>query len=145
MKAGHQKFNVTKDQLEDLYWKEGLSSSQIGKRLGIAQVTINRYLRNFRLSDRNRRGDQTGEANHNFKGGMSRSTLGRTTKQLCEDAGVKLNVCQMCNTTWSGNLDRHHIDRDKSNNTISNILVICPSCHAKTHAFERARDQGRFA
>jgi 5-methylcytosine-specific restriction endonuclease McrA len=36
-------------------------------------------------------------------------------------------------------LDTHHKDRDRSNNTIENIMVLCASCHAKLHYVEDDR------
>jgi predicted HNH restriction endonuclease len=27
----------------------------------------------------------------------------------------------------------HHIDEDRSNNTIDNLIVLCANCHAEVH------------
>lgn len=141
--AGHQKHVISVEELNKLYWIEHLSQTEIAKRTGIPQVTIGRYLRKHDLSDPNRRREQHGVLNHNFKDGMSRSTLRRKTLEVCE--GRDLRTCERCHTTWSQNLDRHHKDRDRRNNSSSNIEIICPSCHAKEHDRERARQNGMYA
>ena len=142
---GQRKYFVSENDLYDLYWEERLSQTQISEKLGIPQVTVGRYLREYNMSDTNRRRDQRGELNTQYKNGMSRSTINRITKKLCEEYGVQLNRCQVCGDIWSGNLDRHHRDRNRANNTIENIIVICPSCHAKEHDRERARENGMYA
>jgi hypothetical protein len=40
------------------------------------------------------------------------------------------NRCQRCGTTGVP-LQLHHLDRDVTNNAISNVLPVCRSCHAK--------------
>ena len=39
--------------------------------------------------------------------------------------------CETCGTTE--NLVAHHIDGDRSNNALDNLLPVCRSCHAKIH------------
>jgi hypothetical protein len=39
------------------------------------------------------------------------------------------NACQHCGNNDS--LDIHHIDENPSNNSKSNLIVLCPSCHRK--------------
>lgn len=44
--------------------------------------------------------------------------------------------CECCkNTEWLGqpiNLEVHHIDGDKKNNTLENLQLLCPNCHSYT-------------
>lgn len=45
-----------------------------------------------------------------------------------------LTACQSCG--WNiepAVLEMHHKDRDRANNHISNLTVICPNCHALDH------------
>lgn len=45
--------------------------------------------------------------------------------------------CQICLVNFSGkkskNLDVHHIDEDKFNNTLENLISLCKACHTKLH------------
>ena len=39
--------------------------------------------------------------------------------------------CQACG--YIGVYDIHHKDRDYNNNKIDNLIILCPTCHAKIH------------
>ena len=44
--------------------------------------------------------------------------------------------CECCNNIeWMGKpipLELHHIDGDNTNNTLENLKLLCPNCHAQT-------------
>jgi hypothetical protein len=42
------------------------------------------------------------------------------------------NKCYFCNII-QGRLEVHHIDKDRTNNNLSNLIIICKSCHKKLH------------
>ena len=49
----------------------------------------------------------------------------------------KCEVCQ--NDKWNGKdipLEIHHIDGNHQNRRVSNILMICPNCHAQTDNYK---------
>lgn len=42
--------------------------------------------------------------------------------------------CQICGYSENRNiLGVHHIDRNKHNNTLENLIVLCPNCHSLEH------------
>lgn len=41
------------------------------------------------------------------------------------------NICNRCGD--EGDLHVHHKDRDKSNGDLSNLEILCPSCHMSEH------------
>lgn len=47
--------------------------------------------------------------------------------------------CERCNLTqWQGTdipLEVHHIDGDNKNNSVDNLLLLCPNCHALTNNY----------
>jgi Zn finger protein HypA/HybF involved in hydrogenase expression len=53
--------------------------------------------------------------------------------------GIKEYKCECCGLTeWLGEpipLELDHIDGDSINNTIENLRVLCPNCHAKTPTY----------
>ena len=55
--------------------------------------------------------------------------------KLIED-GIKKNECENCNLNkWCGNqipLELHHVDGNKLNNSLTNLQILCPNCHALT-------------
>jgi len=73
-----------------------------------------------------------GPDNHNWNGGSSFLPYGPDfTKELKakvrERDGHK---CQLCSSTE--NLCVHHIDYDKFNNEMDNLVTLCNSCHPRT-------------
>jgi hypothetical protein len=73
--------------------------------------------------------------NHpNWNGGSSVGPYGpEFTKELKE--AVKENYehsCQLCGVTGV-DLDVHHVDYDKLNNSRSNLVPLCKVCHGKTN------------
>lgn len=41
------------------------------------------------------------------------------------------SICPFCGNTDVGHFEIHHIDENPSNNEISNLLLLCPTCHSK--------------
>ena len=69
---------------------------------------------------------QLGTNNSYWRGGHSQARYERIRKL------TKLQICEICGKS-DGRLDTHHKDRDKSNNSEDNIMVLCTSCHATLH------------
>jgi phage regulator Rha-like protein len=68
----------------------------------------------------------------NWRGGKSQTYYQRIRRTL------KMQVCEMCGKT-EGRLDTHHKDRDRGNNSATNIMVLCVNCHAYLHYIEDDR------
>lgn len=53
--------------------------------------------------------------------------------------GVKERKCERCGITeWQGSpapLELEHVDGNHSNNELSNLLILCPNCHALTPTY----------
>jgi hypothetical protein len=47
----------------------------------------------------------------------------------------KKSNCETCNSI--NHLDVHHIDENRYNNNLSNLITLCRSCHKKTHGQKR--------
>ena len=67
-----------------------------------------------------------------FKGHYSSSRL---RKRLIKD-GYKENKCEECGIKgWNGKsltCELHHIDGNRGNNKLENLLIVCPNCHSQT-------------
>jgi hypothetical protein len=50
---------------------------------------------------------------------------------------VKIEKCEICGSNKT--LSVHHKDKNRQNNKIDNLMVLCNSCHQKTHFKERNR------
>lgn len=50
--------------------------------------------------------------------------------------GLKEEKCELCGiTSWNSNplsFQLHHIDGNRENNKIDNLMILCPNCHSQT-------------
>ena len=53
--------------------------------------------------------------------------------------GIKEHKCEMCDITeWNDQptpIELDHIDGNRYNNTIENLRILCPNCHAQTDTY----------
>ena len=60
--------------------------------------------------------------------------------------GLKQHKCECCGISeWNGQpapIELDHIDGNHHNNTLDNLRVICPNCHAQTDNY-RGKNKGR--
>lgn len=61
--------------------------------------------------------------------------------------GIKEEKCELCgNTKWLGQiipLELHHKDGNHFNNDFSNLLILCPNCHAM-QGYNSGANVGRY-
>jgi 5-methylcytosine-specific restriction endonuclease McrA len=64
-------------------------------------------------------------------------------KRLFEE-GVKQPECEVCKISiWQNKplpLELHHVDGNRHNHAIENLMLLCPNCHSQTPTF-RAKNK----
>lgn len=50
---------------------------------------------------------------------------------LAQTKGLPFVKCELCEEVK--NIHLHHIDRNKNNNKIPNLILLCKECHQKAH------------
>lgn len=82
------------------------------------------------------------DGNPRWIGGCSDKYDFKFTTELKEQVRNRdNNCCRLCGLTneeniefYKGSLPIHHIDYNKQNSSINNLITLCNSCHAKTNA-----------
>lgn len=79
----------------------------------------------------------TGDKNHSWKP-VNEEASYQTLKVTLRRKLVTVNtVCADCGKS-SNCFEIHHIDKNRNNNVLSNLVVLCLNCHADRHKGERA-------
>lgn len=116
------------------------SITDIAKNIGAHRGTVAYWLRRLGIPTRNvkeQRALKVGNIKTIIKGDTLNinnfykhipKKLPRTWRNIIVKT---VGFCQICKETEV--LDLHHLDNDNTNNTPSNLVVICPNCHAKIH------------
>ena len=81
-------------------------------------------------------GIMTGTSNPNWQGGKSFELYGLEFNNFLRGQIRQRDdfTCQLCNVRENGQKhDIHHIDYDKTNNQMKNLITLCHSCHSKTN------------
>ena len=63
-------------------------------------------------------------------------------KRLLKE-GIKDYLCECCNLrVWNNNvipLELHHINGNNKDNRLSNLMLLCPNCHALTNNYRNRK------
>ena len=80
---------------------------------------------------------RSGENNANWQGGLNEQGYYLFTNELKEEVRDRDNhTCQLCNIEeykLEKKLDIHHIDYDKENSIMSNLISLCHKCNLKVN------------
>lgn len=114
-----------------------VSQSSIRKsmlRLGIVTRSVSESL--------SQRGTMRGPRNPAWKGGVAKWEYSHDWKKIARAIRKRDNyTCQKCETPFpksSKLLHVHHLDGKKFNNSDSNLITLCASCHPKGKRKEKA-------
>lgn len=75
---------------------------------------------------------------------MPRTTIPQKAKKRAELQMECGSVCPFCPSTAVGEFEIHHIDEDHSNNEMDNLILLCPTCHAKVTKCEISMADVRY-
>jgi hypothetical protein len=71
--------------------------------------------------------------------------LNRPRDKVVDQRSIKLRLiaargqaCERCGYNKVGILHTHHKDRNRQNNVLSNLLLLCPNCHYEEHYLSKS-------
>lgn len=116
-------------------WNEGISpSDETRKKMSNSQI---RRYEDPKEVERHRESQLRGSDHPNWRGGMSDQKYpAEFSKPLRRKIRTRdLHKCRICHILAKGADGKvHHIDADKNNNDIENLVLLCHSCHGAVHA-----------
>lgn len=119
------------------YEENELSARAIGELLGKKRGAIKRALRGHGIPLRGPGGPR-GAKHYNWQGGKRKPTRapGFTKVLRCQIRNRDGNRCTQCGARSKGfrQLAVHHVNFDGDDHRPENLITLCASCHARTHA-----------
>ena len=109
-----------RDQIERMYWDQGMLQREIGEVFGVTQTGIGRIMKWLGIPARSR--GNWGARNGRFVDG-SQSRMYRKV--------VVKKTCDLCDS--NRDLGIHHKNYDHYDNRKENLQVLCASCHSSVH------------
>ena len=113
------------------------SAPDIAAECGVGKTSILKALRKHDIPRRHISealiGVQTGAKNPAWKGGIAKWAYAPEWKRIARSVRQRAqHMCQRCGASRVGpSLHVHHIDRDKFNNELANLVALCAPCHRK--------------
>lgn len=115
------------------------SKAYICKQLRCKPETLDSYLIQMGIDYKGNRGgkghkhDPKYKSSSEYLNSEKPITSHKLKLKLFRDS-VKEKRCEVCNKAeWLGQeipLELHHVDGDRFNNSLENLQVLCPNCHA---------------
>ena len=130
---------ITKDYFIKIC-NESKTKSEAYKRLDMHRNTFEKYLKLFNMTFITKtKGGGKYPIEDILAGKYPYYNTSHLNYRLIKE-GIKERKCECCgNTHWLGEpivLELHHIDGNKTNNSLENLQLLCPNCHAHTDNFK---------
>lgn len=138
--------NFSKEEISEIV-KTSYSNREVARKLGYAingggtMASLKKMYSELNLDTSHFKGQGWNKENYNydtFTNGTSKKNGKSTATPLIALRGRKCENCGL--EEWLGkpiNLEVHHIDGNRSNNDLDNLLLLCPNCHSYTPSFSR--------
>lgn len=138
--------NINKDDIVFIC-KTSKSMGDAAYKLGIHYNTLKRYAIKYNCWNPNQGGKGTKKCSANknaiklvdiLNGLYPTYQTYKLSKRLIKE-GIKEHKCEHCGLSeWNGlpiPLELHHIDGNRFNHKLENLMFVCPNCHAQTESF----------
>lgn len=127
--------------------KESRSFMELARKIGYenisgsTQQTLKRVIKERNLDTSHFLGQGWKKENYDYSTFTENSYKKRGKSTLIPLIKLRGQKCEKCQCEeWLGqpiNLEIHHIDGDRSNNSLKNLQLLCPNCHSYTNNFRK--------
>lgn len=141
MAKGNLRTDILESRNKIAGWiEEERSKAYICKELKCKPSTLNSYLVKMGLEYNGNQGAKGQKKDPKRKTAWeyleSTCIKSNTLKNKLIEDGIKEHKCEECKKkNWNGKsipLELHHVDGNRHNNSIENLQILCPNCHAQT-------------
>ena len=118
---------------------ESNTKQEAYRKLGMHRNTFEKYLYIFGYKFKSKRSKNKYDIEDILNGKHPDYPTSKLNKRLIKE-GYKERKCECCGLSeWMDKpitLELHHIDGNKRNNSLNNLILLCPNCHAQTSNFK---------
>lgn len=142
---------IDDDKLQEIIL-DSTSISEVLKKInlkpaGANHIDLTNYLKNSNFDTHTlvgrkiKRFDNTGIPNKKLSQQLTFNSTRNSAmiRRRLISEGIKENKCELCGTSsWRGEdivCELHHINGDRSDNRLENLIMLCPNCHSQTSNF----------
>lgn len=127
---------------------ESYSYREVASRLGYdpnggsGNAAVKKMILQLNLNISHFTGQGWNKGNFNYDRFTKNSSIKGTSlaPALINLRGHKCECCKL--SLWLDNpitLEVHHVDGDKTNNELDNLLLLCPNCHSQTDTWRKKK------
>ena len=142
--------NFTREELEEIV-ASSKSNAEVARKLGYERAgggtmqSINKMYQTYNLDTSHMTHYAWNKGQHDYTS-FTKNSYKKNGKTLAKPLiDLRGHRCENCGLTeWLGlpiNLEVHHIDGDRTNNSLENLQLLCPNCHSYTPNFARKGDK----
>lgn len=127
--------------LESRSWAEFAQKLGYSKQGGGTITSLKNAVKEYNLNTEHFLGKQWNKENYDYSAFSINSYKHRGKTMLAPLVKLRGRSCENCGLQeWMGhpiNLEVHHIDGDRSNNSLENLKILCPNCHSFTNNYRK--------
>ena len=142
--------NFTDEELKEIV-ASSKSNAEVARRLGYERAgggtmqSINKMYETYGLDTSHMTHQAWNKGQHDYSSFTQNSHKKNGSSTLKALTDLRGHKCECCGLSeWMGqtiNLEVHHEDGDRTNNTLENLKLLCPNCHSYTPTFAKKGDK----